>query len=128
MQLVTHASSTPGLISQSKLSALESQPQHLYRKNSHGSRSLSTLREELQTHPGSTFDISRIFLIEVDSPDYPFPEDCEYPFPGIVTTNVGSPTIEPLRYLPIDFSRRNAELLHFCKWPPHYLPCNTDFF
>jgi len=54
-------------------------------------------------------------FLDAQSPYFPFPENCETSFFGIMKTTVGNPVIDPLLNLPIEPSRRNAELYHLCK-------------
>jgi hypothetical protein len=46
---------------------------------------------------------------------YSFPEHLMNSYNGITKMSVGSTLIEPLRSLPIEATRRNAEHFHFCK-------------
>jgi hypothetical protein len=111
---VSRIPSVSGLISCSGPSR-EAQ-KSLERKNPSETRGLSPIsRERLQSHPGSSYDISEIFLVDGPRPDYPYQVHFDASQYGVVNVQVGDPTTEPLHHLPIDVSRRNAELLHFCR-------------
>lgn len=52
----------------------------------------------------------------VRSPYFPYPEDCQNSYFGIMMSYVGSSPVEPLNSLPIEATRRNAELMHMCEY------------
>jgi hypothetical protein len=60
---------------------------------------------------GSVRDISPSFLLRQF---YPYPEMYQSPYPSLGIP-VGGVALEPLKYLPIEASKRHAELFQFCK-------------
>ncbi len=54
--------------------------------------------------------------VDLRSPYFPYPENCQNSYFGIFKSYVGSSPIEPLHSLPIEATRRNAELFHLFKW------------
>jgi hypothetical protein len=56
--------------------------------------------------------------VDIRSPYFPYPEDCQNSYFGIMTSYVGTSPVEPLHSLPVDATRRNAELMHMCKCIP----------
>ena len=60
-------------------------------------------------------DICHLFVIDPDSRYYPYPEFSKNSYYGIMKAHFGDVAIESLQTLPLEASRRNAELLHFCE-------------
>jgi len=52
---------------------------------------------------------------DLRSPYFPSPEDCQNSYFDIISTSLGRSSVEPLNYLPIEATKRNAELLHMCE-------------
>jgi hypothetical protein len=63
-------------------------------------------------------DISHLFVINPDSRYYPYPEFSQNSYYGIMKAHFGDAAIQSLHSLPLEASRRNAELLHFCECFP----------
>lgn len=76
-------------------------------------------RERLQTHSGSTYDISAIFLVDRPRAESHYFNQFDASRYGInlVPAPIGASAESTLTHLPIDATRRNAELLHFCLFP-----------
>jgi hypothetical protein len=55
---------------------------------------------------------------------YSYPED--YQQPNDFTVPAGGVALEPLFSLPIEASKRNAKLFHFCWWPAPHILDRTD--
>jgi hypothetical protein len=54
--------------------------------------------------------------VDARSPYFPYPEDCQNSYFGIMMSyQLGSTPTEPLNSLPIEATRRNAELMHMCE-------------
>ncbi|RDL32434.1 uncharacterized protein BP5553_08890 [Venustampulla echinocandica] len=58
-------------------------------------------------------DILNVFRVDQSSPFYPLRDSLPTPNVRVMIVKVRDVAIEPLHYLPIEPSRRNAELLHF---------------
>lgn len=56
--------------------------------------------------------------VDTRSPYFPYPEDCQNSYFGIMTSFVGNSPVEALQSLPIEATRRNAELFHLCEYFP----------
>lgn len=56
--------------------------------------------------------------VDIRSPYFPYPEDCQNSYFGIMMSYVGSSPVEPLHSLPIEATRRNAELFQLCECIP----------
>ena len=98
----------------------------------HASRTSSVSEDGRTTAPysrGSTFEIPILgddesghekakSHVDLRSPYFPFPEDCQNSYFGIMSSYVGSSAVEPLHSLPIEATRRNAELFHMCECTP----------
>lgn len=55
---------------------------------------------------------------DLRSPYFPYPEDCQNSYFGIMSSYVENSVVEPLQSLPIEATRRNAELFHMCECIP----------
>jgi hypothetical protein len=63
-------------------------------------------------------DISHLFVINPNSRYYPYPEFSKNSYYGIMKAHFGDAAIQSLHSLPLEASKRNAELLHFCEFSP----------
>lgn len=84
-----------------------------------GTRELGILKRDGATGHASE-DISHIFRIDPDTLYHPYAENSKYSH--CTKAYVGNGAVEPLRWLPIEASKRNAELFHFCEHPLDVLP------
>jgi hypothetical protein len=66
---------------------------------------------ELQAGSAQEEDKSHV---DARSPYFPYPEDCQNSYFGIMMSYVGTSPLEPLHSLPIEATKRNAELMHMC--------------
>jgi hypothetical protein len=71
-------------------------------------------REKSPSSEASGGDISHIFRVDPESLYYP--EDYKSSYYGITKAHVGNAATEPLHFLPIEVSKHNAQLLHFCQY------------
>ena len=59
--------------------------------------------------------LDAIHDVDIRSPYFPYPHLSKDSYFGIMQMHMGSSAVDPLHLLPIESSRRNAELLHMCK-------------
>ena len=67
-----------------------------------------------ESQPGSD-DEEDMSHVSARSPYFPYPEDCQTSLFGIMTSYVGTSPVESLHSLPVEATRRNAELMHMCE-------------
>lgn len=88
------------------------------RENGWGATSLRTGHIKVEQLPPDYMfagsDMLNIFSVDQSSPYYPLRDSLRTPNVRVMTVKVRDVAIEPLHYLPIEPSKRNAELLHFC--------------
>jgi hypothetical protein len=107
-------------------------PLHGAYQQRHASRASSVSEDARTAAPytgGSTFEIPILgddgsehekvkSHVDLRSSYFPYPEDCQNSYFGIMSSYVGNSAVEPLQSLPIEATRRNAELFHMCECIP----------
>jgi len=82
-------------------------------KGDHSSLHIEQLKREKSPSSASGGDISHIFRVDPQSLYYL--DDYKSSYYRVPKAHVGNAAVEPLRFLPVDVSKRNAQLFHFCK-------------